>query len=70
MNRTTRKDAKAAVRQMHQLGEHWQLEDALARGEISQSWVGRDRRLNAEAPRASIADEHSTVLAALGATHQ
>src|SRR5215468_10039617 len=39
MAKMARKDAKAAVAQMRQLGGRRQLEDALARGEISESWA-------------------------------
>jgi hypothetical protein len=40
MAKLAKKDAKAAVRQMRQLGERPHLADALARGEISESWAG------------------------------
>jgi hypothetical protein len=44
--------AKAAVRQMRQLGDRRRLEDALARGEISESWtaeiIDRTKELPAE----------------------
>ncbi len=39
MSKMSRKDARAAVRQMRQLGSHSDLADALAAGEISQSWA-------------------------------
>ena len=39
MAKTSGSAAKAAVRQMRQLGGRRQLEDALARGEISESWA-------------------------------
>jgi hypothetical protein len=46
------KDAKAAVGQMRQLGDRRQLADALARGEISESWaaeiIDRTKELPAE----------------------
>jgi Domain of unknown function (DUF222) len=41
MAQMTKKDAKAAVRQMRTLGRHPSLEEALARGEISASWAGQ-----------------------------
>jgi hypothetical protein len=46
------KDAKAAVRRMRQLTEHADLEEALARGELSWSWaaeiIDRTKKLPAE----------------------
>jgi hypothetical protein len=39
MGRMSKRDAKAAVRQMRTLGKHRPLEEALARGEISASWA-------------------------------
>ncbi len=40
MTKLSKRDAKAAVRQMHQLNRHPHLAEGLARGEISQSWAG------------------------------
>jgi hypothetical protein len=37
--RLTRKDARAAVRQMRQLRDHRHLADALAAGQVSESWA-------------------------------
>jgi hypothetical protein len=54
MAQMTRKDARAAVRQMRTLRRHPSLEEALARGEISASRAGqilawvRDKRLPAQ----------------------
>ena len=39
MTKMTRKDAKAAVKQMHTLGERPHLADALARHDVSDSWA-------------------------------
>jgi hypothetical protein len=39
MAKLSKRDAKAAVRQMRQLSQHPDLADGLARGEISQSWA-------------------------------
>jgi hypothetical protein len=39
MARLSKRDAKAAVRQMRQLGKHPDLSDALGRGDISDSWA-------------------------------
>jgi hypothetical protein len=39
MSKMSKKDAKATVRQMRQLGRHRDLADALAAGEISESWA-------------------------------
>lgn len=39
MAKMTRRDAKAAVRQMRMLGERPHLADAMARNEISESWA-------------------------------
>ena len=39
MANLTKKDAKAAVRRMRQLGDHPDLDSALGRGEISDSWT-------------------------------
>jgi Domain of unknown function (DUF222)/HNH endonuclease len=39
MAKMSKRDARAAVRQMHQLGRHPNLEDGLARGEVSESWA-------------------------------
>src|SRR5215469_4356252 len=39
MTRMAPRDAKAAVRRMRQLTEHGSLADALARGEVSESWA-------------------------------
>jgi hypothetical protein len=41
MTQMTRRDARAAVRQMRTLGRHWPLGAGLARGEISVSWAGQ-----------------------------
>src|SRR6516165_7584852 len=38
MTKMTKKDARAAVRQMRQLTRHAHLHSALARGEVTQSW--------------------------------
>src|SRR5215469_3068166 len=52
MAKMAKKDAKAAVGQMRRLGGRRLLEDALARGEISESWAAeildRTRKLPAE----------------------
>ena len=52
MAKMATKDAKAAVGQMRRLGGRRLLEDALARGEISESWAAeildRTRKLPAE----------------------
>src|SRR5215831_12976351 len=52
MAKMSGKDAKAAVGQMRQLGGRRLLEDALARGDISESWaaeiIDRTRKLPAE----------------------
>jgi len=54
MARLTKKDAKAAVRQMRTLSRHPSLRQALAADEISASWAGqvlawvRDKRLPAQ----------------------
>jgi hypothetical protein len=52
MAKMSRRDAKATVRQMRRLSGHPHLEDALGRGEISESWAGEIaewlRRLPAE----------------------
>jgi hypothetical protein len=39
MTKMTKKDAKAAVRQMRQLTRHAHLHGALARGEVTESWA-------------------------------
>jgi hypothetical protein len=41
MTRMTRRDARAAVRQMRTLGRHRPLGEGLARGEISASWAAQ-----------------------------
>jgi hypothetical protein len=40
MAKLSKRDAKAAVRQMRQFGKHPNLADGLARGDISESWAG------------------------------
>jgi hypothetical protein len=39
MAKLSRRDARAAVRQMHQLGRHPNLADGVARGDVSESWA-------------------------------
>src|SRR5215469_17048807 len=48
--RMSRKAARAAVRQMRQLGQHRQLEQALARGELSESWFADIEELTRKLP--------------------
>lgn len=52
MGKMSKRDAKSAVRQMHQMTRHPHLAGALGRGELSESWAGEIarwlRRLPAE----------------------
>ncbi len=48
--RTTRKAAGAEVRRMRQFTAHPVIAAAVARGDLSPSWAGRDRQLDRQAP--------------------
>src|SRR5215472_19196186 len=49
--RMSRKAARAAVRQMRQLGGHRQLKEAMARGELSESWFADIEELTRKLPQ-------------------
>jgi hypothetical protein len=66
----TRKDARAAVRQMHQLGERKHLAEALATGDITGSWSAAIAEWTKKLP-ADMRDETDRILleaAAAGAS--
>src|SRR5262249_41999464 len=50
MGKMAKKDAQTAVRRMRQLSERPHLADALARGELSESWAGEITRWLRELP--------------------
>src|SRR3984957_12614272 len=68
--RMTRRDARAAVRAMRQFSERPALHDAVAAGDLSQSWADAIARWTAKLP-AGMRDETDKILlqaAAAGAT--
>jgi hypothetical protein len=62
MSKMTGPDAKAAVRQMRQLTGRPHLHDALARGEVSESWAGEVAKWMKELP-AELRDQTEKILA-------
>jgi hypothetical protein len=50
MTKISRKAARRQVRQTRQLGEHRQLEEAMARGELSESWFAEVEELTRKLP--------------------
>ena len=62
MSKLTGPDAKAAVRQMRQLTGRPHLHDALARGEVSESWASEVAKWLKELP-AELRDQTEKILA-------
>jgi hypothetical protein len=65
--RMTRRDAKAAVRQMRVLSDHRHLAGALAAGQVSQSWAGEIAGWTKNLPAALREETDKILLEAAGA---
>jgi hypothetical protein len=65
--RMTKRDARAAVRQMRQFGERPGLHDAVAAGDISRSWADAIARWTAKLPEGMRADTDKILLQAAAA---